>query len=361
MVVVKTEDRSSIDEILAIAKEAGFDVEEILYIKNINTKCYLGISQLSKLKSVIENNGIKKICIYDELKPRQVTCLMKELGIEVVDKVLLILTVFQNHAGSKEALLQIEMARLKHQLPLIRDWIRRIKIGELPGFLGPGRYAVDIYYRHISRRIAKISEELDRLREKRSLEREKRKKQGFIHIAIVGYTNSGKTTLFNALTNLVKPTGEEMFTTLSPKSYMIRLCGNNVIVVDTIGFIKNIPVGIIEAFKAVLEEISSMDIILILVDGSRELDQIKLELDTTLNVLKDIGAVGKPIVVALNKIDVISLSELNKIIENVYLHLYEYKIQIIDVVAISALKKRNIDLLKEVLCQAVQLVQKNCI
>jgi len=286
---------------------------------------------------------------------------MKELGIEVIDKLLIILTVFQNHAGSREALLQIEMARLKHQLPLIRDWIKRVKAGELPGFLSLGRYAIDVYYRHITRRIAKISEELDKLRIKRSHEREKRKKQGFIHVAIVGYTNAGKTTLFNALTNLVKPTGTEMFTTLSPKSYMIRVCGINVVVTDTIGFIKNIPIGIIEAFRAVLEEISNADVVLLVVDGSRSLDQIETEFKTSLNILKDIGALGKPLIIALNKIDVANGVDINNIIELIKLRANEYKAQFIDTITISALKRYNIDLLKDALCRTVQQVQKNLV
>jgi len=286
---------------------------------------------------------------------------MKELGIEVIDKVLMILTVFQNHAGSREALLQIEMARLKHQLPLIRDWIRRIKAGELPGFLSLGRYAVDIYYRHITRRIAKISEELEKLRIKRSHEREKRKKQGFIHVAIVGYTNAGKTTLFNTLTNLVKPTGIEMFTTLSPKSYMIRICGINIVVTDTIGFIKNIPIGIIEAFRAVLEEISDADVVLLVIDGSKVLDQVEIELKTSLNILKDIGALGKPLIIALNKIDVANDANISDIVELIKINTNEYKTQLIDVITISALKRYNIDLLKDALCRTVQQVQRNLV
>ncbi|MEM1682892.1 MAG: GTPase HflX [Ignisphaera sp.] len=346
---------------LSISREAGFNVKEIIYVRKTNSKCYLSSFQLSKVKSIVQNNSIKKLCVYDELRPRHVTCLMKELGIEVIDKVLMILTVFQNHAGSREALLQIEMARLKHQLPLIRDWIRRIKAGELPGFLSLGRYAVDIYYRHITRRIAKISEELEKLRIKRSHEREKRKKQGFIHVAIVGYTNAGKTTLFNTLTNLVKPTGIEMFTTLSPKSYMIRICGINIVVTDTIGFIKNIPIGIIEAFRAVLEEISDADVVLLVIDGSKVLDQVEIELKTSLNILKDIGALGKPLIIALNKIDVANDANISDIVELIKINTNEYKTQLIDVITISALKRYNIDLLKDALCRTVQQVQRNLV
>ncbi|MEM2628189.1 MAG: GTPase, partial [Ignisphaera sp.] len=225
LLVVKVDDIGSLEEALAIAKEAGFDVKDVLYVKNTSTKCYLSRGALEKVRTIIGSNGVKKICVYDELKPRHVACLIKELNVEVVDKVMMILNVFQCHAGSKEALLQIEIARLKHQLPLIKDWIRRIKLGELPGFLSLGRYAIDVYYKHITKRIARLNEELEKLRDIRLKERETRRGHGFIHIAIVGYTNAGKTTLFNTLTNLNKPTGTEMFTTLSPKSYLVKLCG----------------------------------------------------------------------------------------------------------------------------------------
>lgn len=356
--VIRTTDSENLEEALAIAKEAGFDIKNIIYVKNVNNRCYLGSGTLEKVRQQINSNGIKKLCIYDELKPRHVTCLMKELNVDIVDKVMLILTVFHNHAGSKEALLQIEIAKLKHQLPLLRDYIRRVKIGELPGFLSLGRYAVDVYYKHITRRIAKLSKELEKIRKKRSLERDMRRKQGFIHIAIVGYTNAGKTTLFNTLTNLVKPTGTEMFTTLIPKSYIVNICGNSVTLVDTIGFIKNIPIGIIEAFKVVLEEISNADALLVVIDGSKNMDQLKIELYTIFNVLKDMGCVDKPIVVALNKIDISnnSIDDRLKLIKKVA---EEYRAQLTDIVPISALKRINIDILKEALCHTVKLIQKN--
>ncbi|MEM4789588.1 MAG: GTPase HflX [Ignisphaera sp.] len=358
LLVVKVDDIGNLEEALAIAREAGFDVKDIVYVKSTSTKCYLSPGILEKIKNIISSNGVKKICIYDELKPRHVACLVKELNVEVVDKVVMILNVFQQHAGSREALLQIEIARLKHQLPLIRDWIRRAKLRELPGFLSLGRYAIDIYYKHMTKRIARLSEELEKLRDRRLKERETRRGQGFIHVAIVGYTNAGKTTLFNALTNLNKPTGTEMFTTLSPKSYLVKVCGYNIVVVDTIGFIKNIPIGIIEAFKAVLEEISMADAIALIVDGSKELDQLRVELETALKILRDVGCETKPIVLALNKVDLIS-SGLEERIELINHMVKEYNLMLVDVVPISALKKLNIDSFKEALCRTAELIQKN--
>lgn len=358
LLVIKTSDVDSLEEAIAIAREAGFEVKDVIYVKNVSSRCYLGVGALNKVKSIVDSNGIKKLCIYDELKPRHVTCLMKELGIDIVDRVMMILTVFQNHAGSREALLQIEMARLKHQLPLIRDWVKRVKKGELPGFLSLGRYAVDVYYRHITKRIARLTREIERLRYKRSLEREARRSKGFIHIAIVGYTNAGKTTLFNTLTNLSKPMGTEMFTTLTPKSYMIRVCSYDVIVIDTVGFLKNIPIGIIESFKIVLEEINDADALILVVDGSKKAGQISEEVRTAFKILKDIGCINKHIIVALNKIDItnVNVEEASNIIKSIA---EEYGAHIVDIVPLSALRRINIDKLREAMCRAVESIQKN--
>jgi GTP-binding protein HflX len=360
ILVLKKEDEQNADEVLAIAREAGYDIKEVVYVKKVSSKCYLTPSVVERVRNMIKGNGVKKVCIYDELKPRHVTCLMKELNIDIVDKVMMILNVFQQHAGSREALLQIEIARLRHQLPLIRDWIRRVKLGEFPGFLGPGMYAIDVYYKHMTKRISKLYEELEKLRERRSRERDARRRQGFVHIAIVGYTNVGKTTLFNALTNLSKPTGTEMFTTLSPKSYLIKVCNYNVIVVDTIGFIKGIPLNIIEAFKAVLEEISTSDAIILLIDGSKRGDQLEQELRTTFSILRDVGSILKPTLIAINKIDLIGsgLDEKIKLVKSIA---SEYQAFLIDIVPISALKKLNLDKLKESICRTVELIQKNLV
>ncbi|MEM4513640.1 MAG: GTP-binding protein, partial [Ignisphaera sp.] len=134
--------------------------------------------------------------------------------------------------------------------------------------------------------------------------------------------------------------------------------GYSIIVVDTIGFIKNIPIGIIEAFKAVLEEISMADAIALIVDGSKELDQLKVELETALKILRDVGCIMKPIVIALNKVDLIT-EGLEKKIELIEYIAREYQLMLVGVVPISALKKLNIDSFKEALCQTAKFIQKN--
>jgi len=265
------------------------------------------------------------------------------------------------HAGSREAVLQIELARLLHELPLIREWIRRSKLGELPGFLGGGRYAIDFQYEHVRRRIVKIRRELEELRKRRNIEHEKRRHSGWIHVAIIGYTNAGKTTLFNALTNLSKPTGNEMFTTLTPKSYAIEVCGDTlntrVVLVDTIGFIKDLPIEIIEAFRAVLEEIRNADILLFVIDASKNLNAIHNEIESVLKVLQNVGFEGKPMIIALNKLDLVNTNNdisLHNLSEEIYKYLLLKNVNVLNIVPISAYFNINLDILKESLCRAAQ-------
>jgi len=346
--------RDSIDEpeARAILTEAGYRVLDSIVIKRVDPSCYLGRGKLREVKNLVKEVGASKLCVFDELRPRQVTCLMRELGVEVLDKVMIILEIFSRHAGSKEAKLQIELARLKHQLPLIRDWLRRAKLRELPGFLGAGEYAIDAYYRHVKSRIARISRELEELRARRALERAKRRERGMPHIAIAGYTNSGKTTLFNILTNLRKPTGTELFTTMSPKTYAVKMCGRKIAFVDTVGFIRKIPLEIVEAFRAVLEEISSADAILLMLDASEDRELVLEKFDSSIRLLREVGAHGIPTIVVLNKIDVASGVE--ELVDEVSKVSSAYEMNVVDVVPISALRRVNLDRLKESICRVVE-------
>lgn len=353
ILVVRREELEDVSEIEALLREAGYDPVEKVSTRKRDSACYLTPGRITRLRYLIPERGIKKLCVYDELKPHQVTCLMKNLGVEVIDKTMLILGIFQRHAGSRDALIQIEIARLKHQLPLVREWVRRAKLGELPGFLGGGSYAIDVYYRHYKRRISRLYRELDAIRRKRGEERSRGRSAGWLYVAIVGYTNAGKTTLFNALTNLSKPTGDEMFTTLSPKSYAVPLCGRKVMLVDTIGFIKGLPLEIVEAFRAVLEEISEADALVLVVDASKGFQRIKAELETSLEVLRNVGAESKPMIVALNKIDKVD-GEAYGIAEEVAKYLNGRHLNVVSVVPISALNGLNLEHLKESVCRAVR-------
>ncbi|MCD6085149.1 MAG: GTPase HflX [Desulfurococcales archaeon] len=353
VVLVTKED--DLSEALALVNSLKPRHVEVIKLRNTyrpDTRTYVRKGKLSKLKSVVDglsNNGYgnTKLVIYDTLYPRQVVNLMRELNVDVIDKIMLILEIFALHAGSKEAKLQIEMARILHQLPLIREWVRRAKLRELPGFLGPGAYAIDKYYQHLKSRLSRIRRELDSLRFRRELERSKRRALGFPHIAITGYANAGKTTLFNKLVGECKPAGPEMFTTLTPKAKRAYMGGLTAIVVDTVGFVRSIPAEIVEAFYATLEEVSSSDLTLLVLDSSEGVDSVLAKLRSSLSTLSRIGYVGKPIVIALNKIDL--CSDRGRMVEDavrsVLPDTYPWRW---GVVRISALEEANLDVLKEV-------------
>ncbi len=353
LVVALDED---LDEVKALVKTLGLNIVGEVVVKNgkSSSNYYLSRGKLGLLKKLISDHQVGKVYVYDELKPRQLINLTKELKVSISDRVGLILEIFALHAGSREAKLQIEMLRLKHELPLIKEWVRRAKLGELPGFLGPGGYATDAYYYSVRRRFARIKEELQRLRDRRNLERVKRSSYGFPQVAISGYTNAGKTTLFNTLTNESKPVGRGMFTTISPKVKGALINGRKVIFVDTVGFIRKVPADVIEAFYATLEEIAESDLTVLLLDSAEDLNVITDKLKASLEVLNRIGYVGKPIIVALNKIDSISdeegLSMKLGAVEDFLSNNYKWEWRVIP---LSALKQINLDLLKESISELV--------
>ncbi len=283
----------------------------------IRYRRYSGSRLLSKakLEEVVEKvkmlgGSEAKIVVYDEVKPHDYMMLYERTGLEVLDRTMLILEIFELHAGSLEAKLQIELARLRHRLPLVRELVRRSKMRELPGFLGPGGYAIDAYYRYVVSRIARIRRRLEELRERRMRERVKRRSAGLPHVAIVGYASAGKTTLFNRVTGERKPVDSKYFTTVHPKVKAVDLGdGVRAAFVDTVGFIARVPPEIIEAFHATLEEVTFSDIIVFVVDGT-EPDTVMLKkLEEGVNILQRIGAVDKPLIAVLNKVDLLEWEE----------------------------------------------------
>ncbi len=234
------------------------------------------------------------------------------------------------------------MARLTYELSRAKEKVRLAKLGEQPGFSGLGKYEVDVYYETIKRRIYKIKDLLRRVRRHRDLHRKSRMKTGFSVISLCGYTNSGKSTLFNAFTGGEAPTDSELFTTLSTKTRLVEVCGRKALLTDTVGFIDRLPLILIEAFHSTLEETIFSDVILLVLDVSEEVDEVKRKLSTCLKTLERINASGIPIVTALNKIDLVSKEDL------------EYKMKAIDApnpVPISALKKWNLSELENKLVQ----------
>lgn len=245
------------------------------------------------------------------LKPVQAYNLTKITGIEVIDRYRLILEIFARRATSKEAKLQIGLAELQYQLPRARESVRLARMDEQPGFMGLGQYEIDIYYEHVKRQMAQVKRELQKIREKRDLHRTRRLELGFSLISLAGYTNAGKSTLFNTLTKESALVGPGLFTTLSTTTRRIKIDGRRVLITDTVGFIDRLPLELIEAFHSTLEETIFSDLILLIIDISEPISDVKRKLRVCLDTIHDIGVIGIPIVTVFNKIDSLTDETLN--------------------------------------------------
>ncbi len=298
------------EEALGLCSTAGYEVIDVIkFCRRPHPATYLGPGKLEELKEKASEADV--VVLYGNPKPSQLYRLRKELGKDVIDRTMLILKIFELHSGSKEAKLQTELARLKYELTLAREYIRHVKKGEQVDFLGPGEYAAEYVVKAIHRRMKKIERELKkikRMREQQKLRRVQR--LGIPEIAVTGYTCAGKTATVNALARINLKEGPEMFTTIMPKHVRVRVFEDGRlyegIFIDTVGFIEGIPPQIVEAFHATLAEVAYSDSAVLVVDGSERLDRVLDKLESSLATLAEVGFVGKPLVVAVNKIDLVS-------------------------------------------------------
>ena len=221
----------------------------------------------------------------------------------MIDRSMLILDIFAMRAKSGEGKLQVELAQLKYRLPRLRGFgVEMSRTGAGIGTRGPGETRLESDRRHIRRRISALEEEIKELKKHRGLIRDRRKKDGVITAALVGYTNAGKSTLLNTLTDAQVFAEDKLFATLDPTSRAITLDDNRkILLVDTVGFIRKLPHHLIEAFKSTLEEAVVADVLLHVIDASGE--EMDNQITVVEQVLSDIGAVGKPVVAVFNKCD----------------------------------------------------------
>jgi len=334
--------RESYKEFESLVKEAGYEIVGIVYLRRFTSR---GISdyKINEIKSLMESTGAENVIFDTQLKPNYIYNIAKELGVEPKDRLEIILEIFKMHSPSKEADLQIKLASLQIELARAKERVKLAKLGEQPALvLGPGEYEVDVYYNEVKRRIQNIKAKLEEERKKRELHREYRRKRGFRTISIAGYTSSGKTTLFNALTGLNRRTGPEPFTTISTKFSIIKIGVWDIYLVDTIGFITDLPPFMINAFYSTLEEITYSDLVLLVVDVSEPYDYIKNKLEASYEILRKLNYNGNVVIVG-NKIDVINNIEYLKPIESLFNSYSNYYI------FISALKGINLDGLLEII------------
>jgi GTP-binding protein HflX len=274
------------------------------------------------------------------LTPVQAYNLAKATGLVAIDRFQLILEIFSRRASTAEAELQIQLASLRYELSRAKERVRLARREEQPGFMGLGKYEVDLYYETVRRRIASIQNKLEKKREKRQLHRYRRLDLGYFLISMAGYTNAGKSSLFNLLTEETVPVDRSLFTTLSTTTRAVNLSKRKVLVTDTVGFIDRLPLSLVQAFHSTLEETILSNLILLVVDLSEQEEDIKRKLSCSLETIRKIGATGIPVVTVLNKIDLLQEIEKKRKTES----LLDYAP---NPVPISALHGINITMLKK--------------
>ncbi len=342
ILVIPRRMKSSIEEILSLLDTADYEPVSILPVRS---EFYITKSKLVELEYMAGQEDADVVIFYGNPKPSVISRIRKATRLDVLDRTLLILEIFDLHAGSKEAKLQIELARLKHLVPIIREMVRRKRMGELPGFMGPGMYDVEKYYRHIKSRISRLRRELKREQSRRIIMR--RSREGLPHVAIVGYASAGKTSIFNRLTGESKPVGPEYFTTLQTKHKAVVIGNHKIVFIDTVGFIRDVPPEIIEAFHATLEETTYSDVILFVVDSSEDYDSVIGKIDAGLDTLARIEADMHPIVIALNKTDIAREQVVKRLVEELSSDFYTEDYDIRGVIPVSSVTGYNIGKLVE--------------
>lgn len=332
---------TSIDELEELAHTAGAEVlgKLIQRRERIEAATFVGYGKLAEIIFFCENNDVDLLIFDSELTPSQQRNLEKLTNVRVIDRTMLILDIFAARARTSEGKLQVELAQLKYSLLRLMGQGQQLsRLGGGIGTRGPGETKLESDRRHIRRRIQKLEEELRQLEKRRAMLRNRREKDGVISVAIVGYTNAGKSTLMNALTDAGVLTENKLFATLDPTSRALILPdGRQVMLVDTVGLIRRLPHKLVEAFKSTLEEAATATVILNVCDASDE--HASEHLEVTKKLLEELGCEGKPIISVMNKCDKVG-------------DLYAMP-TFRGTVMISALEQKGLDNLLQAICDAL--------
>ena len=295
----------SLDELRELARTAGADVAGVICQKRPapDPATCVGSGFLQEMTDFCRDNDVDLIIFDRELSPIQMRNIEQATDVRTIDRTMLILDIFAGRARSNEGKLQVELAQLKYMLPrLTGKGIAMSRLGGGIGTRGPGETKLETDRRHIHRRIDALKEKLGDVADQRSRQRERRKRDGVVTVAIVGYTNAGKSTLLNALTDAGVLSEDMLFVSFYPTARALELpSGSSVMLVDTVGFIRRLPHHLIEAFKSTLEEAVQADIILNVCDCSSPV--FRDHLTITRKLLDELGATGKPVITVLNKVD----------------------------------------------------------
>lgn len=333
---------ASLKELSLLAESAGAEiVGEILQKREApDSAAYIGSGKLSEAELFCDNQDVDVIICDAELTPSQIRNIENRTGVRVIDRTQLILDIFALRARSREGKLQVELAQLKYALPRLTGKGKEMsRLGGGIGTRGPGESKLESDRRHIMRRINALSAELCEIDRRRGYIRKRREKNSVTTAALVGYTNAGKSTLMNALTNAGVLAEDKLFATLDPTARKLTLPdGRAVMLIDTVGFVSRLPHDLVNAFKSTLQEAATADIILNVCDASDP--HCSEHAEITLKILKDLGQNGENVITVMNKCDKAG---------NIY-NLIPFG----KTVMISALKGVNLDILLSAVANCLQ-------
>ncbi len=300
------EAETSLDELALLTDTAGAEpVDSVLQRRDHpDPATYIGSGKAEELRELADALDVDVVIFDDELTPAQQRNLEKLFARDVVDRVALILDIFAQHAHSQEGMVQVELAQLRYRMPRLRG--RGLELSQQGGGIGtrgPGETQLEVDRRRIQRRITKLEQNLEQLARTRATQRKARHRRALLRIALVGYTNAGKSTLLNRLARADVLVEDRLFSTLDPTTRRMHLPGGETILCsDTVGFVRRLPHQLVEAFRSTLEEVAEADLLVHVVDGSAP--DAERQIDAVRGVLRDIGAGEVPELLVVNKTDV---------------------------------------------------------
>ncbi|HEY9731341.1 MAG TPA: GTPase HflX [Drouetiella sp.] len=308
-----------LDELAQLARTAGATICERLTQTRPqpDPRYFLGSGKVQELALIVQEMGANLVIVDQELTANQQRTLEEVVGVKVIDRTELILDIFAQRAQTREGKLQVELAQLKYLLPrLIGKGLTLSRLGGGIGTRGPGETKLEIDRRRIRERINSLEKETERIRSHRDTQRRRRNDDNLPVVALTGYTNSGKSTLLNAMTKSSVNVEDKLFATLDPTTRRTTLPDHSpVLLTDTVGFIKKLPTSLVAAFRATLEEVAVADVLIHVVDASHP--NVSEHIASVYDVLSELGAVDKPLITVLNKADIVRKEDLTYLLAQV--------------------------------------------
>jgi len=339
-------DDDAISEAEGLCEAAGCKILHLIKQEFLNSpKFGLSGGKIDDLKNLVTKMR-PDIIVFDEvMKPSQNYNLAAELKTQVLDRESLILEIFESRSTSTESKMQVKLAQLRYEMSRAREKVRLSKMGEQPGFMGIGKFEVDVYYNDIKNRMVSVRAKLQKAGKQRELHRQSRKRIGFRTISLAGYTSAGKTTLFNSITGEKNEEDHKLFTTLTTTVRKFKLDREWVLISDTVGFISKLPAYLIEAFKSTLEELTFTDIVIVVIDANEKNNELKKKFSSCYKTLMELGVKRQNMLFAFNKTESMNDEEILEKVKQ--LDLAENK----NWIAISAKSGKNIEKLKMLIKQ----------